>query len=187
MSGCKEIVMTKDKSSHEDNCGFRMFKCPLGYVNCHWKGFQVEIITHVSSQHKRNVLYGPNHVLQVSLENPVQFNNGWIVAALGEIFFVNAILNVPHSQLFACVQYIGARRQVKDFMYTFTVTCDESDTNRKVTYCRTAHSDLDKLRNFYNINDCFVMKSDGLQHFATDGIVHLKLELSKISQEQQEN
>lgn len=174
-TGCNEIICLRDKNSHEDNCRFKMYNCPTqSTTGCKWKGLHGQIVTHGDSYHKNQFHRGLNWNIRINLRRKSQWHKYMVAVGAIEEFFTVKVSFSPNSGLFqACVVYAGPRKRAESYIYKFTVQ-SSTNNNCKLVYSSNTRSDMDT-----ETGECFINTATGLQQFANDGVVNMRLEISK--------
>lgn len=60
VTGCTVTLRLKDKTAHEESCGFRHYQCIS--PQCQWKGYKPELVVHMMVTHSDKLIVGINQV-----------------------------------------------------------------------------------------------------------------------------
>jgi len=114
LTGCNQQMFIGPKEIHEQECCFRHYQC--FFNNCAWKGYQHELHSHMTKNHKNNVLTGSEQFLHINLPGNSQTYK-WFLVSEKEYFAVIVHSSVPPRRIKIQVNFIGPAVRAKEFKY----------------------------------------------------------------------
>lgn len=163
VTGCTVTLRLKDKTAHEESCGFRHYQCISAH--CQWKGYKPELVVHMMISHRDKLIVGINQVVSVSL-CPVGGRYNWILSALNEVFQVSFLTDISEKLLVGTVYYVGPPEKASKFYYTFCIK-HHMDPYNSIEYTHRTHIDTLKASSLISSHDCFNITLDVARTYRT--------------------
>ncbi|XP_044736025.1 putative uncharacterized protein DDB_G0282133 [Chrysoperla carnea] len=180
--GCNTMVALHEKSDHEYECNFKIFKCEYGRFcpkPCEWEGPYSEIQTHFRSQHVK-FPFSKTPPLSVKMRIPGgSFSFIQMIKAYNELFWFKYRIDSEKQKVFFVFQLIGTKKQASEFLYELEII-SLIDANNAIHFTEKCYSVSENISNIFESEQCAVTSFSKIKNFIVDNRLTFNYNIKKI-------
>lgn len=155
--GCAREMHLRHRRPHEESCTHRKHSCPMPRCS-HNPMHRHALKEHLQAHHE--VRLGAKHKFSMKMNKDQHCN--WAVVVFQELFHVRVDLQLRAWNLTIYVTYIGPKKNASKYRYDVALS---GNSERKMYYMRSTHSDVENFQFNVSRKDCFCLCLDDATNF----------------------
>ncbi|XP_019867837.1 E3 ubiquitin-protein ligase sina isoform X1 [Aethina tumida] len=164
--GCKFILSAEDKSAHELECKYRIFKCEasrFAKLNCNWTGTLDEMFKHFEESH-----YNQKMTFKTEAEMKINLTNNYVDVQMipffngAQYFFYKHKVDVDAKKVYWVFQLIGSKCQAEHYYYEFEIYRGRL---RKYKVTEICENDITPTEDIFKRGKCVVVPFEVIENF----------------------
>lgn len=168
--GCKYVLSSKEKNSHELECRYRTFQCEgKKFVKwkCDWSGNLGDMYQHFKNAHNNHTWmeYRTEANIKICFTNDfcdlqiINFHNGQ------NYFYYKHKVDVAKSKVYWIVQFVGMKSHAQHYYYEFEIY---KGPIQKLKYSDICVNDTENVDKLFETEKCVVMSFPTVKNFLND-------------------